>query len=384
MPIACLLAFGSVDVLAENVLIYGPSNGNEEAIALAEGHTVTVADIATWTAMDTAGFATYDAIIIGDPQCIINPSYLSVLDGTKATWSPAITGDKVLVNLDVSFHETDGVPAAGTLSKNAINYAATGGGTGLSYNTGCAYAIAAAGTAIASLSELGSFIVTGKNADDVVVTDLLHPVVDTLNSTDLSGWGASYHAVTTDYPAGWDEVATTSVGSTEAVIIAMLGDPTIHASIDVKFLSNPNAHNCKLKGNGVVPVTIFGSAELDVSQIDVATLALERVDATGGQVTPPRNASIADRGDPTTDLGADQGAIVDGEEQDYLNQDGYDDIDVGFIKNDVTALISCDLLNRNAVSPTLRITGMLLDGVTPIMSDAVDNIGVDQLVIKNQ
>ena len=384
LPIGCLLLMGSVETFAEDVLVYGPSDGRESLLATNAGHTVTVADIATWAAMDTADFAAYDAIIVGDPHCEGNPAYLGVLDGTKATWSAAITGNKVLVTLDVSLH-AGAHPEADVLSTNAIDYAATGGGTGLSYNSSCAYFGSPPGTPVAPLSELGSFLLTGDAGNDVDVTDPAHPVVVPLDDAELSNWNASYHAVVTSYPLGWDEVATTSVGPAEAVIIAMDGDPTIHVDIDVKFLSNPNAHSCKLKGNGVVPVTIFGSAELDVSEIDISTLALERVDAVGGQVTPPKagTGSIADRGDPDTDLGADQGVIIDDVEQDYLNQDSYDDLDVGFIKNDVTALIACDGLNRNGASATLRITGMLFNG-TPIMSDAVDDIGVDQLVIKSK
>jgi hypothetical protein len=155
---------------------------------------------------------------------------------------------------------------------------------------------------------------------------------------------------------------------------------TIEAMIDIKFLSNPNAFNCKKQG--VLPVTIFGTDDVDVAEIDISSLRLSLA-SNGVFVGPPRSWSFADRGDPDTDKGASQGAIVNGVEQDYLNPDGLLDLDVGFEAPAVAGLIGCDALEKNDVSETLVLTGMLNNG-RDLASVPVGDPGIDQLVIKNK
>ena len=102
----------------------------------------------------------------------------------------------------------------------------------------------------------------------------------------------------------------------------------------------------------------------------------------------PRTYSIADRGDPTSDLGAAQCALLEVEEgifeeQDYLNPDGFLDLDAAFEASEVQEMLGtfCGSA-RNAVSETLVITGLTLDG-TMILSVPIGNTGTDQLVKKN-
>jgi hypothetical protein len=157
-------------------------------------------------------------------------------------------------------------------------------------------------------------------------------------------------------------------------------------AIDIKFCSDPNAFNCKKKG--VLPVTIFGTDSFDVASIDLSTLQLCTEDlsvCTGA----PRDYSIADRGDPTSDLGAAQCALLEVEEgifeeQDYLNPDGFLDLDAAFEASEVQDMLGtfCGSA-RNAISETLVITGSTLDG-TPIISVPIGNTGTDQLVKKNK
>ena len=151
--------------------------------------------------------------------------------------------------------------------------------------------------------------------------------------------------------------------------------------IDIKFCSNPNAFNCKSKGK--TPVTIFGTEDLDVTKIDISSLRL-CIDGTCVE-SAPLAWSFADRGDPTTDLGAEECAIVEDVEQDYLNPDGYPDLDVAFDSQQIANLIDCSKLEKNEASEALHITGELNDG-TPICSEPVDEDGpgIDQLVKKNK
>ena len=157
----------------------------------------------------------------------------------------------------------------------------------------------------------------------------------------------------------------------------------LEVMIDIKFLSNPNAFNCKQKGN--LPITIFGMENFDVTDIVIENLRLAlESDPEGAHVTPPKSWSFADQGDPETDKGASLGAIIDSVEQDFLNADGFLDLDVAFNAQDVADLIGCDAMARGDVSATLVVLeddpgdGFLWQSVP------VGDPGIDQLVIKNK
>ena len=114
----------------------------------------------------------------------------------------------------------------------------------------------------------------------------------------------------------------------------------LSVNIDIQFCGDPNALNCKK--NGVVPVTIFGNG-VDVSEIDVSSLRLCLAsNPSTCTASGPGPWSIADRGDPDTDIGAGMCTVVEDVEQDYLNQDGIDDLDVGFDAREVAELIDCE------------------------------------------
>jgi hypothetical protein len=162
---------------------------------------------------------------------------------------------------------------------------------------------------------------------------------------------------------------------------AILGEAAIPVAIDIKFCSDPNAFNCKKKG--VLPVTIFGTDGFDVIDIDVSTLQLCTEDLSSC-TEAPRDYSIADRGDPTTDLGAAMCAIIEVEEgifeeQDYLNQDGYLDLDAAFEASEVQDMLGTFCSDvKGASSEPLVVIGTTLDG-TMIFSVPVPNVGTDQL-----
>ena len=154
--------------------------------------------------------------------------------------------------------------------------------------------------------------------------------------------------------------------------------------IDIKFCSNPNAFNTKKKGG--FPVTIFGTSTVDVAAIDRDTLQL-CTDAEGTACTPAglKDFSMADRGDPDTDLGAAQCALIDTDgdgipdtETDYLNGDGFLDLDAVFYAQDVADLIGP--VSKGDVVGPLYLVGYM--NATPITSVPVNSIGVDWLAIK--
>ena len=126
-----LLSFNLNIVRAANVLIYGPmlaTAPNEQSLAVAAGHTVTVVTAAQWNAMSTAQFASYDAIVIPDNGCSTfggngDPNLLN-LNATKAVWSPAVTGKIYLLGADAVLHKQGQYQL---LLTNAINFAAADG-----------------------------------------------------------------------------------------------------------------------------------------------------------------------------------------------------------------------------------------------------------------
>ena len=163
-------------------------------------------------------------------------------------------------------------------------------------------------------------------------------------------------------------------GSTEDTILvrgaALL--VALDSAMDIKFCSNPNAFNSK-RTKGKVPVTIFGGPLLDVSEIELDSVQLCLASDPDDCIGPPTAWSIADRGNPG-DFGAAQCAIIDDIEQDFLNPDGFDDLDVAFEASDVCALIDCDSLSKGGDSPDLIIKGEA-DG-TDFVTSNVDHLDI--------
>jgi len=162
-------------------------------------------------------------------------------------------------------------------------------------------------------------------------------------------------------------------------------EPVILVDIDIKFCSDPNAFNCKK--NGVLPVTIFGTEDFMVEDIDPSTLQLctEDMECTGA----PRDYSYADRGDPLLDLGAAMCAIDPdtGEELDWTeNYDGHPDLDAAFEASEVMAILGdfCDDAAKGDVSEALLIIGETYDGAPFYSVPADDNTGIDRLVKVNK
>jgi len=198
--------------------------------------------------------------------------------------------------------------------------------------------------------------------------------------------GTGFTLQTVDINTG----AVTDLGGNDNDRIAGLAfQPAVTAievAIDIKFCSDPNAFNCKKKG--VLPVTIFGTDDFDVSDIDPSSLRLCLEDLSAC-TNGPTDWSLADRGDPLSDIGAAMCAVVeidDGvfEEQDYLTQDGLLDLDAAFDAKEIQDVLGdfCGA-GKDVVSGALVIIGSTEDGAD-IFSVPVDSLGVDQLLKVNR
>jgi hypothetical protein len=126
----------------------------------------------------------------------------------------------------------------------------------------------------------------------------------------------------------------------------------IEVTLDIKPGSCPNPINTRARG--VLPVAIAGTADFDVSQIDVSTLKLEGV--------PPLRWAMRDVTAP-----------YDGELQDcyscaMADSDGYVDLALKFLNQDIVAAM--DSVGENECR-TLTLTGALLDGTSLTGMDIV-------------
>jgi YD repeat-containing protein len=128
------------------------------------GYSVTVASPSTWDAMTTAQFASYSAIIIGDPSSggTCASSVPADALSTASTWGPAVTGNVAVLGTAPALAGGQGT----SLITDAIGYAVAGGGTGLYVSLNCEYSTASARTAVPLLASVegGGFTVRGHRA----------------------------------------------------------------------------------------------------------------------------------------------------------------------------------------------------------------------------
>lgn len=108
----------------------------DEAVAL--GFSAQKVTVDQWNAMTTVDFAQYKAIIISDPDCG-SLDTIKFLEDTRNVWSPAVTGNIVLIGTDPTYHfSRDG---AQTLIDNSIKFAAAGTTPAGVHQTGLYFAL---------------------------------------------------------------------------------------------------------------------------------------------------------------------------------------------------------------------------------------------------
>ncbi|KAK3496396.1 hypothetical protein B0T13DRAFT_529596 [Neurospora crassa] len=163
-------------------------------------------DEAEWYNMTTEDFAKYKAIIVPDCLCNTSLNTIKFLDDTKKEWSPAVTGNMILIGTDPSFHaKWFGLPGAYAMMKDAISHVTLGNkdGTGMYFSLSCYYQSNSSQMTVQSLSEIGNFQVRGNlshpclNDAHLVATS---NVMNSLNDGIASDWNCSVHEVFSDYP----------------------------------------------------------------------------------------------------------------------------------------------------------------------------------------
>lgn len=192
-----------------SLLFFKEISGAEKSIAIAAGFTVVELDKDTWPTLTTADVATYKAIVLGDQFCAFSsPAVLDVVEKNRAVWSPAITGNVVVIGTDPSYHQSE-QPGAKTLMNNSIRFAASEAGnlTGAYISLSCYYG-AAPETTVTVLDQFGVFRVRGNldcyNKAHIVAT---HPAIDTLSDADISNWSCSVHEILFEFPTNFAPLA---------------------------------------------------------------------------------------------------------------------------------------------------------------------------------
>lgn len=174
---------------ANSVLILGSTNNNaatsiEAYTAAQAGFTVVVASDADWSAMSTADFASYRAIIFADGMC---GGTLKAALANQAVWGPAVTGNVIVLG------DHPGMSSLFTASvqsfvKTALVFAAAAQGTGAYITLGC-YMSSSTAADVPILKPFGQFSVVQENgcsANSYPVA--IDPILSALNATNMSGW----------------------------------------------------------------------------------------------------------------------------------------------------------------------------------------------------
>jgi len=173
--------------------------------AAGQGFTAVVVNAATWVTYTQEDFATFRAIIVGDPTCSSDIAMIASVEANRALWSAAVGGPagsnpKLLIGSDEQFHYGQGGDQL--VSSGIAFVTSVAGQTGLYLSLSCYYHESSEGTPVPVLDELGAFTmgpVTGCFDDAHIVAT--HPALEGITDDDLSGWGCSVHEVFNSFPA---------------------------------------------------------------------------------------------------------------------------------------------------------------------------------------
>jgi cysteine-rich repeat protein len=201
-------------VLILDTTVTGGMASVEAVKAAALGKTPVVVDALTWSGMTATEFASYQALVLGDPTCggsggVTSP-WLDAAIANRTVWGPVVTGKvSIHIGTDPVFHYTlGGKPGAGTLIENGLDLAASvPGETGLYADLSCYYHGVAPGTPVPLLDFLGVFTVTGVGCYNDAHIVATHPALAGLTDADLSNWSCSVHEAFDSFPAGFIPLA---------------------------------------------------------------------------------------------------------------------------------------------------------------------------------
>jgi hypothetical protein len=218
---------------AEQVLILGSSvTGGESSVEAAEvtaqGLTPVVVDDATWESMAPSQFATYRAIVIGDPTCSETPPAVAV--STASVWGHVVSGNTIIIGTDPVFHgKTQFV-------NQAIDFVLAGksGTTGAYLDLSCNYdnqPTTTDATMLDGIRGVGAFTVHTASCYNTAHIVATHPAFAGLTDDYMSGWSCSVHEVLDSWPGDFQVLAIAKdLNSTYTASDGTVGAPYVLAS----------------------------------------------------------------------------------------------------------------------------------------------------------
>lgn len=237
VPFAKSAAAAANEVLILGNTVSGGTASLEAQRITADGYTPVIVDDATWESMTTAQFASYRAIVIGDPTCgnYNDTTHLTAALSNPQTWGAAINGNVIVIGTDPVFHSY--LPGPVELINHAMDFAlAQAGKTGGYIDLSCAYGTVPANTPLTLLDGLrpGGFSVDGGpstvcyNDAHIVAT---HPALAGLTDAQLSNWSCSVHEAFDTWPADYTVLAIArNFGASFTASDGTIGTPYILAS----------------------------------------------------------------------------------------------------------------------------------------------------------
>jgi hypothetical protein len=191
-----LSAFPVAAAPSNSVLILGSTivNGDNslEAQAIrAVGLNPVIVDPTTWSLMSASQFASYRAIVLGDPACDseTTPEPYDAATASAAIWGSVTTGNVIVIGTDPVFHSYNGMPGGTKLVNAGIAFAvADSSRTGAYINLSCSYH-GSLPTTVPVLSPFGSFEVHGVGCADDIHIVAHQAALTNLTDADLTGWG---------------------------------------------------------------------------------------------------------------------------------------------------------------------------------------------------
>jgi uncharacterized repeat protein (TIGR01451 family) len=214
-------ASASAGVAAEKVLILdstvtGGSSSPEAQAATAAGFGVDVVTPTQWAAMTQAQFASYRAIVFGDPTCTsTSTGPLAAAEANRTTWSPVVDGNIVVIGTDPAYHKSHGVTGAGKLITSAMNFTVDQAGkTGLYADMSCYYDNGSSNADVTVLDQFGAFKASDAStgcANNIHIV-ASHPALAGLTDADLSNWSCSVHEYFDAYPSDFTPLAIDTDG----------------------------------------------------------------------------------------------------------------------------------------------------------------------------
>jgi hypothetical protein len=210
-------------VLILDTTVWGGVTSQEAVETLALGFDVVVNDAATWSTMTTANFATFRAIVLGDPFCQGTPAAVMPAVANRTVWSPVVTGNILITGTDEALHG-ESSPGAKDMGKNltrrGIAFATNDPTkTGMYVSLSCYWDGApVTPQPLVLMDQFGTFMFHGQlgcyNNAHIVATapgltgpSVGMPPVPLLLDANLSNWSCSMHEGFDSWPANFSVFA---------------------------------------------------------------------------------------------------------------------------------------------------------------------------------